>query len=87
MDTVTADLQIPHLWTLLYANNVTLACKTQDGIELLVNQWKTWLDIFGVRLNLVKIKYLECGVQTDGTIIVDGTPLVKASYFCYLGSV
>lgn len=86
MNTVTADLQMLHPWTLLYADNVMLACKTWDGIEWLVNQWKTHLYEFRLRFNLAQTEHLECSIQTDSMIIINGTPFVKVSDFCYLGS-
>ncbi|KAK9412176.1 hypothetical protein NXF25_003351, partial [Crotalus adamanteus] len=46
-------------------------------------QWKIWLNEFGLQLNLVKDEYLECDVQTNNRIIVDGALLVKAPDFHY----
>ncbi|ETE72378.1 hypothetical protein L345_01795, partial [Ophiophagus hannah] len=36
MDTVTADLQMPHPWTMLYANNVMLTC---EGVDIESSDW------------------------------------------------
>lgn len=44
------------------------------------NQQKTHLYEFW------QTKHLECGIQTDSMIIIDGTPLVKVSDFRYLRS-
>ena len=86
MDTVTADLQTPHPWSLLYADDVMLASETRNELEQQVNRWKTRLDEYGMRLNLTKTEYLECGLQVDGTIKVNGVQLGKTTEFRYLGS-
>ena len=39
-----------------------------------------------MRLNVGKTEYLECGVQENGTIDIDGVPLKKCTSFQYLGS-
>lgn len=86
MDTATADLHTPHPWTLLYADDVMVASETREDLERQVNEWKTRLDEFGMRLNLTKTEYVECGPQTNGTIVVARAPLAKSTDFRYLGS-
>ncbi|EPB72944.1 hypothetical protein ANCCEY_07976 [Ancylostoma ceylanicum] len=48
--------------------------------------WKDRLEQYGMRLNVKKTEYVECGEQTPGTIFVDDAELPKASAFKYLGS-
>lgn len=87
MDTVTADLQTPHPWSLLYADDVLLADLQRNALQDQVQTWKTRLDETGMRLNITKTEYLECGLQTDGTINISGEDLKKVTQFKYLGSV
>jgi hypothetical protein len=86
MDTVTKDIQTKHPWTLLYADDVMIASETRNGLEQQVQEWKTRLEQFGLKLNTIKTEYLECGDQTDGTIAADGVQLNKVTQFKYLGS-
>jgi len=87
MDTATADLQMPHPWCLLYADDVVLADKDRLALQEKAQAWKDRLMENGLRLNIKKTEYLECGQQTDGTISIDGIPLNKVTEFKYLGSV
>jgi hypothetical protein len=87
MDTITADIQSPHPWCLLYADDVFLACETRGELQFQTEQWKTQLENFGMRLNIEKTEYLECGPQTNGTIVIDGKDLKKVDNFKYLGTV
>uniref|UniRef100_W5NMT3 ribonuclease H n=1 Tax=Lepisosteus oculatus TaxID=7918 RepID=W5NMT3_LEPOC len=85
MDTVTKDIQTRHPWTLLYADNVMLASETRHGLEQQVQEWKTRLERFRMKLNIKKTEYLECGDQTDGTIAAGGVQLNKVTKFKYQG--
>lgn len=86
METITADLQSPHPWSLLFADDdVFLAKETTCGTPRrspAVAQ-TTWR----VRLALEKTEYMECGLQTDGTFYVGGVDLNKVQQFKYLRSV
>jgi hypothetical protein len=86
MDTVTKDIQTKHPWTLLYADDVMIASETRNGLEQQVQEWKTRLEQFGLKLNIKKTEYLECSDQTYGTIAADGVQLNKVTQFKYLGS-
>ena len=86
MDTVTADIQLPHPWTLLYADDVELASRSRQELEDSTVRWDARLSKYGLRLNIGKTEYLECGEQTDGTINIGGQPLKKVTKFKYLGS-
>uniref|UniRef100_A0A671L7T5 ribonuclease H n=1 Tax=Sinocyclocheilus anshuiensis TaxID=1608454 RepID=A0A671L7T5_9TELE len=72
MDTMTADLQRPHPWTLLYADDVTLVDIMRIDLEEQAQQWYSWLSDSGLKINIAKTEYLECGPQTNGTIRIDG---------------
>uniref|UniRef100_W5NL76 ribonuclease H n=1 Tax=Lepisosteus oculatus TaxID=7918 RepID=W5NL76_LEPOC len=86
MDTVTKDIQTRHSWRILYADDVMIAGETRHGLEQQVQDWKTCLERFGMKLNIQKTEYLECGDQTDGTIAAGGVQLNKVTQFKYLGS-
>ena len=86
MNAVTADIQLPHPWSLLFADDVMLAATTRAELERLVQTWSTRLAQYGLRLNLKKTEYMECGPQSDGTITIDGSDLPKSTKFKYLGA-
>ncbi|KAK3509567.1 hypothetical protein QTP70_006105 [Hemibagrus guttatus] len=87
MDVVTADLQRPHPWTLLYGDDVFLSDEDQGDVQGQTQQWKTRLGNNGMRLNTKQTKYMESGPQIDGSITVDEEDLKKVTEFKYLGSV
>ncbi|XP_028677996.1 uncharacterized protein LOC114667054 [Erpetoichthys calabaricus] len=84
MDVVTSNLQTPHPWLLLYADDIFLA---DEDLEWLTQQWKTHLDANVIWLNIKKTEYMECGLQTNGTISIGGKDLKKVTNFKYLCSV
>lgn len=86
MDTVTADIQTNHPWTLLYADDVFLSKETRQELNVQVQQWNDHLGESGLKLNLDKMEYMEGGAQTNGTITINGKDLKKVEQFKYLGS-
>ncbi|EYB84164.1 hypothetical protein Y032_0322g2450 [Ancylostoma ceylanicum] len=63
-----------------------IAVSTRDELQRKVQVWKAWLEQYGMRLNIKKTEYAECGGQTPGTVFVDDAELPKVSAFKYLGS-
>jgi hypothetical protein len=86
MDTVTSDLQMPHPWSLLYADDVLLAAEERQRLQEQAQEWNDRLAEYGLHLNVKKTEYMECGPQTDGTIQIDNQDLNKVEQFKYLGS-
>ncbi|KAL0173405.1 hypothetical protein M9458_029373 [Cirrhinus mrigala] len=84
MDTISADLHSPHPWSLLFANDVFLA--NEQHAELEEETQKNRLCKYGLHLGTKKTGYMECSLQTGGTIYVGGADLKKVQ-FKYLGSV
>ncbi|EYC37425.1 hypothetical protein Y032_0792g2374 [Ancylostoma ceylanicum] len=80
------DLQSTTPWTLLYADDVMIAASTREKHQQKVQAWKDRLEQYGMRLNVKKTEYVECGEQTPGKIFVDDAEPPKASAFKYLGS-
>lgn len=62
--------QRPHPWTLLYADDVTLADSKREALEDQAQQWYGWLSENRLKVNIAKTEYLECGPQTDGNICI-----------------
>ncbi|EYB88615.1 hypothetical protein Y032_0244g3530 [Ancylostoma ceylanicum] len=76
VDTITRDIQKPHAWCLLYANDVMLAAETREELQAEVQLWKDRLQQYGLRLNIEKTEYMECGARIeDGKICVDSNDL------------
>ncbi|KAK6764327.1 hypothetical protein RB195_024594 [Necator americanus] len=76
-----------HPWTLPFADDVMLASEFRDDLQKQVQSWKDRLQQHGLRHNISKTEYMECGPRIeDGSIRVDGTELNKVNCFKYLGS-
>ncbi len=86
MDTATADIQVYHPWSLLFADDIFQADKTCCVFERQVHDWSERLDMHRLHLNIKKTEYMECGPQIDGKIRVTGQPLNKVTEFKYLCS-
>ncbi|KAK6755839.1 hypothetical protein RB195_014306 [Necator americanus] len=81
------EIQKQHPWTLLFADDAMLASESRDDLQKQVQSWKDQLQQYGLRLNISKTEYMECGPRIeDGSICVDGTELNKVDCFKYLGS-
>ncbi|EYC03701.1 hypothetical protein Y032_0092g2571 [Ancylostoma ceylanicum] len=61
-----------------------IAASTREELQQKVQAWKDRLEQYGMRLNIKKTEYVECGEQTPGTIFVDDADLPKVSAFKYL---
>ena len=86
MNAITADLQRPPPWCLLYADDVAISDTSSEGLQDQVQAWKDRLQQFGMKLNVGKTEYLAMGVQQACQVTVDGTPLPGCESFKYLGS-
>ncbi|VDO98885.1 unnamed protein product [Heligmosomoides polygyrus] len=86
MDAISRDLQKPAPWTLLYADDVMLASEDKAELERQVQAWCDRLAAFGLKLNVQKSEYLTTDVNETGSIEINGTALVRATHFKYLGS-
>ncbi|VDP11736.1 unnamed protein product [Heligmosomoides polygyrus] len=86
MDAITRDLQKPVPWTLLYADDVMLACEDKGELEREVQAWCDRLAMFGLKLNVKKTEYFTTDVNESGSIKINGTELARTSVFKYLGS-
>ncbi|VDO95061.1 unnamed protein product [Heligmosomoides polygyrus] len=86
MDAIMRDLEKPVPWTLLYADDVMLACEDKGELEREVQAWCDRLAMFGLKLNVKKTEYLTTNVNESGSIEIDGTELARTSVFNYLGS-
>ncbi|VDP04226.1 unnamed protein product, partial [Heligmosomoides polygyrus] len=81
MDAITRGLQKPVSWTLLYADDVILACEDKDDPERQVQALCDRLTMFGLILNSKKTEYLTTDIDESGSIKIDGT-----EYFEHLKS-
>ncbi|KAK6744375.1 hypothetical protein RB195_011215 [Necator americanus] len=64
-----------------------LAAESRNDLKKQVQSWKGRLQQHGLRLNVSKSEYMECGPRIeDGSICVDGTELNKVNCFKCLGS-
>ncbi|EYC06061.1 hypothetical protein Y032_0078g1173 [Ancylostoma ceylanicum] len=86
MDAVSGDLQSKPPWKLLHADDVVVAASTREELQKEVQAWKDRLERYGMKLNIKKTEYLECGGQTPETIYIDNEELPKAFVFKDLGS-
>ncbi|KAK6735270.1 hypothetical protein RB195_018449 [Necator americanus] len=70
-----------------FNDDVMLASESRDDLQKQVQCWKYWLQQHGLRFNVSKTEYMECGPRIeDGSILVNGTELNRVDCFKYLGS-
>ncbi|VDO37871.1 unnamed protein product [Heligmosomoides polygyrus] len=86
MDAITRDLQKAAPWTLLYADDVMLACEDKNELERQAQEWRDRLALFGLKLNVKKTEYLTTDMKELGSIKVSGTDLSRITSFKYLVS-
>jgi len=86
MDSATADIQHPHPWSLLYADDVFLANKSRQQLQMQTQAWNDQLEAYGLKVNPDKTEYMESGTQTVGSISIGNTTLMNATEYKYLGS-
>ncbi|KAK6735839.1 hypothetical protein RB195_018845 [Necator americanus] len=65
-DTVTKGIQKQQSWSLLFADDIMLASDYRDDLQKQVQSWK--LQQHGLRLNVSKTEYMECGVYLGSTV-------------------
>ncbi|VDP12813.1 unnamed protein product [Heligmosomoides polygyrus] len=81
MDTITRDLQRAAPWTLLYADDVMLACEDKAELERQAQAWCDRLALFGLKLNGKKTEYSTTDVNEHGSIKISGTELSRVTSF------
>ncbi|VDP05765.1 unnamed protein product [Heligmosomoides polygyrus] len=86
MDVIARDLQKPVPWTLLYADDVMLACEDKGELEREMQAWCDRLAMFGLKLNVKKTEYSVTDLNESGSIKINCTKLARTSVFKYLGS-
>ncbi|VDP30688.1 unnamed protein product [Heligmosomoides polygyrus] len=86
MDAISRDLQVAVPWTLLYADDVTLACEDKTELDRQAQAWCDRLALFGLKLNVKKTEYLTMDAVEHGSIKINGTELSRVTSFKYLGS-
>ncbi|VDP56283.1 unnamed protein product [Heligmosomoides polygyrus] len=86
MDAISRDLQMAAPWTLLYADDVMLACEDKTELERQAQALCDRLAFFGLKLNVKKTEYLTTDVNGYGSIKINGTELSRVFSFMYLGS-
>lgn len=84
MDAVTRDIQKAPPWNLPYANDRCLAALTRQGWKTAFADGNLAAEIC-LRLNVKTTEYMESGLQTDSSAIID-EPLRRAVEFRHLKS-
>ncbi|VDO83209.1 unnamed protein product [Heligmosomoides polygyrus] len=86
MDAISRDFQMAAPWTLLYADDVVLACENKSGLERQAQAWCDRLALFGLKLNVKKAEYFSTDVVEHGSIKINGAELSRVTSFKHLGS-
>ncbi|ROL44535.1 hypothetical protein DPX16_18246 [Anabarilius grahami] len=79
MDTITADLQSPHPWSLLFADDVFLSSETRAVTQRDTQLWKDRLDEYGLRLNIKKTTYPSTNPNKKSTWRVAPKPMAPSA--------
>ncbi|VDO85254.1 unnamed protein product [Heligmosomoides polygyrus] len=77
MDAISRDLQRPAPWTLLYADDVMLACEDKIEIQWQVQALRERLVRFGLKLK--KAEYLTTREDESSSIKVNGIDVLRPS--------
>ncbi|VDP18090.1 unnamed protein product [Heligmosomoides polygyrus] len=85
IDAIARDLQNAAPWTLLYADDVMLACEDKAELERQAQEWRDRLALLGLKLNVKKTEYLTTDVNEHGSIKINGAELPRVTSFKYLG--
>nr|XP_027231092.1 uncharacterized protein LOC113822750 [Penaeus vannamei] len=87
MDVLSEGIQEEAPWTMLFADDIVLVCKTKESLREKLSQWKRALEDRGLKISRTKSEYLsfndfeeENGVEMDDEIIK------RVPAFKYLGS-
>nr|XP_027221221.1 uncharacterized protein LOC113813441 [Penaeus vannamei] len=87
MDVLSEGIQEEAPWTMLFADDIVLVCKTKESLREKLSQWKRALGDRGLKISRTKSEYLsfnnfeeENGVEMDDEIIK------RVPAFKYLGS-
>ncbi|VDP02074.1 unnamed protein product [Heligmosomoides polygyrus] len=86
MEIITRDLQKSVPWTLVYADDVMLACEDKGELEREVQAWCYRLERFGIRLIVKKTEYLKTDVTESSSIKFTDIELPRTLVFKNLGS-
>ncbi|VDP45940.1 unnamed protein product [Heligmosomoides polygyrus] len=88
MDAITRDLQRTAPWTLLYADDVMLACEDKAELERQAQACRGVRSLSVVRTQAKRQKdgILDDDVNEHGSIKINGTELSRVTSFKYLGS-
>ncbi|XP_039297118.1 uncharacterized protein LOC120354279 [Nilaparvata lugens] len=93
MNYITAHLQKPAPWLLLYADDIVLVAETLQQVQIDLTAWCTVLESRGLRVSCTKTEYMHCNFSGIGISNIsmaqpqlDGTPLKQVDHFKYLVS-
>ncbi|VDP25221.1 unnamed protein product [Heligmosomoides polygyrus] len=79
MDVISRGVQMAAPWTLLYVDDVVLACEDKTELERQAQAWCNRLALFGLRLNVKKTEYLTTDVNEHVPIKINGTELSRVT--------
>ncbi|KAL0811093.1 hypothetical protein ABMA28_010361 [Loxostege sticticalis] len=90
MNYLTATIQKPVPWNMLYADDVVLLSDSKQDIQENLEQWRRALESGGLRISRSKTEYMVCHFnQTrplDTDVTLDNIKLPQVHKFKYLGS-
>ncbi|KAL0879367.1 hypothetical protein ABMA27_003133 [Loxostege sticticalis] len=90
MNYLTATIQKPVPWNMLYADDVVLLSDSKQDIQENLEQWRRALESGGLRISRSKTEYMVCHFnQTrhlDTEVTLDNIKLPQVHKFKYLGS-
>nr|XP_034838060.1 uncharacterized protein LOC117994277 [Maniola hyperantus] len=91
MNYLTAKIQKPTPWNLLYADDVVLISDSARELQEDLEKWRESLEQNGLRISRTKTEYMFCNFNPnallDPGITLGSTALPRAKTFKYLGSV
>ena len=86
LDTISAHIQGQPPFLMMYAEDIALD-ENRLMLKCKINLWKGMLENGGLKLNMLKTKYMACGSPDSSTIHIGSKSAVKSEKFKYLGFV
>ena len=89
MDVLSEGIRDEAPWTMLFADDIVLVCKTKSELKRKLARWRRALEDHGLKISRSKTEYLPFNDPEDGDgseMKMDNEAIKKVESFKYLGS-
>ena len=86
IDRITDEVRKDAPQNMMFADDIVLCGNTRNEVEEELELWREALERRGMKVSRGKTEYMHVNGEQDGTIVLGGVEIKKASEFKYLGS-